>query len=77
MQKEDWVQAKRHVLAVLRVQTGRTLFDVLVARPDEEQEQLWLDTVYRVMAREQAKQAKHDLPLTPAEAEYQIESIRE
>jgi len=76
MQKEDWVQAKRHVLAVLRVQNGRTLFDVLVARPGEEQEQLWLDTVYRDMARERAKRAKHDLPPTPAEAEYQIESIR-
>lgn len=76
MQKEDWVQAKRHVLAVSRVQNGRTLFDVLVARPGEEQEQLWLDTVYRDMARERAKRAKHDLPPTPAEAEYQIESIR-
>jgi len=76
MQKEDWVQAKRHVLAVLRVQTGRTLYDVLIARPDEEQEQLWLDTVYRDMAREQAKRARNDLAPTPAEAEYQIESIR-
>ena len=76
MHKEWLVQAKRHVLAVLHIQTGRTLFDVFIERPSDRHEELWLDTVYRDMAREQAKRAKHNLPPTPAEMEYQIESIR-
>ena len=76
VEKEDWVQAKRHVLAVLRVQTGKTLFEVLVDTPTDEHEQLWLDLVYRDMAREEAKRAHGVLPPTPVEAEYQIESIR-
>jgi Ras GTPase-activating-like protein IQGAP2/3 len=74
--KEDWVQAKRHVHAVLRVQTGLTLYDVLVARPEEIHEQRWLEEVYRDIELERARLAKHDLPPTPVEAGYQIESIR-
>lgn len=74
--KEDFVQAKRHILAVLRVQTGKSLFDVLVSRPEEVHEQQWLEEVYRDMAVEEAKKARHNLPPTPTEAGYQIESIR-
>lgn len=74
--REDYVQAKRHVLAVLRIQTGRTLYDVLVSRPEELHEQRWLEEVYRDMAVEQARAAKVGLPPTPVEAGYQIESIR-
>jgi len=74
--KEDWVHAKRHVLAVLRIQNGSTLYDVLVSRPEEVHEQLWLQEVYRDMELDSAKKAKHDLPPTPGEAGYQIESIR-
>jgi Ras GTPase-activating-like protein IQGAP2/3 len=73
-QKEDWVQAKRHVLAVLRVQSGRTLYDVLVSPPRAEDEELWAEMVWKDMERE--KRTKGDLPPTPAEAEYQIQSIR-
>ncbi|KAK8869822.1 hypothetical protein IAR55_000390 [Kwoniella newhampshirensis] len=72
----DWVQAKRHALAVLRVQTGKTLFDVLVSRPEEIHEAMWIEEVHRDIALEQARLAKHGLPPTPVEAEYQIESIR-
>ncbi|RXK36438.1 hypothetical protein M231_06282 [Tremella mesenterica] len=74
--KEDWVQAKRHVLAVLRIQSGRTLFDVLVARPEQIHEQMWIQEVHRDMALEAARQGAHQLPPTPVEKEYQIESIR-
>ncbi|KAK4688659.1 Ras GTPase-activating-like protein IQGAP2/3, partial [Tremellales sp. Uapishka_1] len=76
LEKADWVQAKRHVLAVLRVQSGRTLFDVLVSRPEEIHEELWVEEVHRDIALEQARLAKHNLPPTPVEAEYHIESIR-
>ena len=64
------------MLAVLRIQNGRTLYDVLVARPEDQQEQLWVDTVLNDIAKEKAKLANHLLPATPAEAEYRIESIR-
>lgn len=74
--KADWIQAKRHVLAVLRVQTGKTLFDVLVSRPEDIHEQLWIQEVHRDIALENARKAKHGLPPAPVEAEYQIESIR-
>ncbi|WWD15905.1 hypothetical protein CI109_100329 [Kwoniella shandongensis] len=75
-EKADWVQAKRHVLAVLRVQTGKTLFDVLVSRPEEIHEAMWIEEVHRDIALENARLAKHGLPPMPVEAEYQIESIR-
>ncbi|AFR93269.2 IQ domain-containing protein containing GTPase activating protein [Cryptococcus neoformans C23] len=74
--KADWIQAKRHVLAVLRVQTGKTLFDVLVSRPEDIHEQLWIQEVHRDIALENARKARHGLPPAPVEAEYQIESIR-
>ncbi|OCF36552.1 IQ domain-containing GTPase activating protein [Kwoniella heveanensis BCC8398] len=75
-EKADWVQAKRHVLAVLRVQTGKTLYDVLVTRPEEVHEQRWIEEVHRDIALENARLARHGLPPTPVEAQYQIESIR-
>ncbi|WVN85310.1 uncharacterized protein L203_100455 [Cryptococcus depauperatus CBS 7841] len=75
-EKADWIQAKRHVLAVLRVQTGKTLFDVLVARPEECHEQMWVEEVLRDIALENTRKAQHGLPPTPVEQEYQIESIR-
>jgi hypothetical protein len=74
--KEDWVQAKRHVLAVLRIQTGRTLYDVLVSRPEEVDEVRWIEEVHRDIALENARVGRQALPPTPTEAGYQIESIR-
>ncbi|WVR05248.1 hypothetical protein IAU60_002260 [Kwoniella sp. DSM 27419] len=75
-EKADWVQAKRHVLAVLRVQTGKTLYDVLVTRPEEDHEAMWIEEVHRDILLENARLARHGLPPTPVEAQYQIESIR-
>ena len=74
--KEDWVQAKRHVLAVLRIQTGRTLYDVLVSRPEEVDEVSWIEEVHRDIALENARVGRQGLPPIPTEAGYQIDSIR-
>jgi len=74
--REMEVQAKRHVLAVLRVQSGKDLYEVLLKHPTEEDEARWVYEVHRDIALEQARLARHDLPPTPAEAEYQMESIR-
>lgn len=70
------VQAKRHVLAVLRVQSGQDLYEVLLKHPSDEDEARWIQEVHRDIALEQARLARHDLPPTPVEAEYQMESIR-
>lgn len=70
------MQAKRHVMAVLRIQTGRTLYDVLVSRPEEIDEVRWIEEVHRDIALENARMARQTLPPTPVEANYQIESIR-
>ncbi|BEJ15204.1 hypothetical protein CspHIS471_0409710 [Cutaneotrichosporon sp. HIS471] len=74
--RELEVQAKRHVLAVLRIQAGKDLFEVLTMHPTAADEQRWVEAVHRDIALEQARLARHDLPPTPAEAEYQLESIR-
>ena len=76
LQKQDWVQAKRHVLAVLRVQSGKTLFEVLVASPTQEHEQIWIELVHQDIMREEQKRIAGGLPATPVEKEYQIQSIR-
>lgn len=69
-------QAKRHVLAVLRVQTGKDLYEVLLSHPTEADENRWVYEVHRDIALEQARRERHDLPPTPEDAEYQMESIR-
>ncbi|KAL7423921.1 iqgap-related protein [Cryptotrichosporon argae] len=74
--REMEVQAKRHVLAVLRVQTGSDLYDVLLQHPTDVDEMRWVTEVHRDIALEQARRAKHNLPPTPVEQEYQMESIR-
>ena len=76
LQKEDWVQAKRHVLAVLRVQSGKSLFEVLVSTPSDVHEHIWIELVHRDIAREEQKRIAGGLPQTPVEKEYQIQSIR-
>jgi Ras GTPase-activating-like protein IQGAP2/3 len=63
-------------MAVLRVQTGRTLYDVLVSRPEEVDEIRWIEEVHRDIAIENTRTGRQQLPPTPTEAGYQIESIR-
>ena len=57
-------------------QTGKTLFSVLVDNPTEVHEAVWLELVYADVARDEGKRARKELPSTPVEASYQIESIR-
>lgn len=63
-------------MAVLRIQTGRTLYDVLTSRPEEIDEIRWIEEVHRDIAMENARLGRLPLPPTPVEAGYQIESIR-
>ncbi len=76
-QKAVWNQAKRHVLAALRVQTGKTLVDVLTAPVTEEVEMLWEDIVMWDVDRERARKRKTQLPVPPAISnDYRMEDIR-
>lgn len=76
-QKADWSQAKRHVLATLKVQTGKTLIDVLTTAVYQEDEDYWLAVVQFDIESERAKRNKSHLPLPPLVAnEYRLEDIR-
>jgi Ras GTPase-activating-like protein IQGAP2/3 len=71
------VQAKRHALAALRVQTGRTLIDTLTAKVADEDEWAWEDVVVQDIEREKSQKRKSQLPLPPALGqEYRLEDIR-
>jgi Ras GTPase-activating-like protein IQGAP2/3 len=75
--KADWVQAKRHILAVLRVQTGTTMIDVLTAPVTEEQEWMWEDVVRQDLHRDQVRNRKSQLPPVPNQGnDYRLEDIR-
>lgn len=49
---------------------------MLLRHPTADDEQRWVEEVHRDIALEKARLARHDLPPTPAETEYQLESIR-
>jgi Ras GTPase-activating-like protein IQGAP2/3 len=74
--KADWVQAKRHILATLRVQTGKTLIDILTAPVTDQEEFIWEDVVERDVARERIRKHKSSLPPVPNGSDYTLEDIR-
>ena len=76
--KADWVQAKRHILATLRVQTGKTLIDVLTRPVADNDEWIWEDVVEQDVARERARKHKSSLPPVPMPSgtDYRLEDIR-
>lgn len=76
-QKADWSQAKRHALATLKVQTAKTLIDVLTMPVYQEDEEYWLAVVQFDIDSERAKNRKSRLPLPPTVSdEYRLEDIR-
>ncbi len=71
------MQAKRHALAAMRVQTGATLIDTLTARVTEEDEWAWEDVVVQDIEMERQRTRKSQLPLPPgAGHEYRLEDVR-
>ncbi|KAJ9111090.1 hypothetical protein QFC19_001288 [Naganishia cerealis] len=74
--KADWAQAKRHILAVLRVQTGKTIIDILTAPVSEEDEWIWQDVVQQDLHRDQARKRKSQLPPVPNQgSDYRLDDI--
>lgn len=75
--KADWVQAKRHILATLRVQSGATLIDVLTSPVKDEDEMIWEEVVQLDIHRERARRHKSSLPPLPTVGnDYRLEDIR-
>lgn len=75
--KADWVQAKRHILAVLRVQTGTTIIDILTAPVTDEQEWTWEDIIRQDVHRDQMRKRKSQLPPVPTQGnDYRLDDIR-
>ena len=76
-EKALWVQAKRAVLAILRVQPARDLVECLMQPVSEEHEMFWEDIVDREMMNDHMRQRKRRMPSTTgAESAYRLDDIR-
>jgi Ras GTPase-activating-like protein IQGAP2/3 len=79
-EKAIWVQAKRGVLAVLRVQPAPNLVASLVEPVTEEHECLWEEIVENELVHDQARAQQQNHGRQPsagvAESAYRLEDIR-
>lgn len=74
-EKALWVQAKRAVLAILRVQPAQDLVDSLMQTVTDEHELAWEDIIEE-MEREQMRHQRRMPSTTGAESAYRLEDIR-
>ncbi|KIP08317.1 hypothetical protein PHLGIDRAFT_69492 [Phlebiopsis gigantea 11061_1 CR5-6] len=74
-EKAIWVQAKRAVLAILRVQPAKDLVESLMQPVTEEHETAW-ESIIEEMEREQYKQQRRMPSTTHADTAYRLEDIR-
>ena len=76
-EKALWVQAKRAVLAILRVQPARDLVECLMQPVSEEHEMFWEDIVDRELMNDHLRQRQRRMPSTTgAESAYRLDDIR-
>lgn len=73
-EKALWVQAKRAVLAILRVQPAKDLVESLM-QPVTDQHELNWERILEEMEREQMKQQRRMPSTTAAESAYRLEDI--
>ena len=69
------MQAKRAVLAILRVQPAKDLVESLMQPVTDEHEHTW-ETILEEMEREQYKQQRRMPSTTHADDAYRLEDIR-
>ena len=74
-EKALWVQAKRAVLAILRVQPSKDLVESLMQAVTEEHEIVW-DTILEEMEVEQYRHNRRMPSTIAADAAYRLEDIR-
>ncbi|OCB84496.1 hypothetical protein A7U60_g8482 [Sanghuangporus baumii] len=76
-EKALWVQAKRAVLAILRVQPARDLVECLMQPVSEEHEMFWEDIVDRELMNDHMRQRQRRMPSTTgAESAYRLDDVR-
>lgn len=74
-EKTLWVQAKRGVLAILRVQPAKDLVESLMKPVTEEHEATWEEIVENETITDHRQQRSRRMPSTTG-AEYRLEDIR-
>ncbi|KAJ2926418.1 hypothetical protein H1R20_g10677, partial [Candolleomyces eurysporus] len=75
-EKTRWVQAKRGVLAILRVQTARDLLDSLMRPVTEEDEHLWEAILEAEMENELKHTPRRQPKAATPDSAYRFEDIR-
>ncbi|KAJ3757022.1 ras GTPase-activating protein [Lentinula raphanica] len=75
-EKTLWVQAKRGVLAILRVQPTQDLLGALLRPVSEEDEAIWEDILDAEIANEARQIPRRQASAIGADAAYRLEDIR-
>jgi Ras GTPase-activating-like protein IQGAP2/3 len=76
-EKALWVQAKRSVLAILRVQPAKDLIESLMQPVAEEHESIWEEIIDRELYVDQMRSHERRMPSTGgAEIAYRLEDIQ-
>lgn len=75
-EKTLWVQAKRGVLAILRVQPAQDLLESLMRPVTEEDEVMWEDILEAEMENEQMRHPRRQPSTFAADSAYRLEDIR-
>lgn len=75
-EKTLWVQAKRGVLAILRVQPTQDLLGALLRPVTEEDESVWEDILDAEIANEARQIPRRQASAIGADAAYRLEDIR-
>lgn len=75
-EKTLWVQAKRGVLAILRVQPAQDLVESLLRPVTDDDELVWEEILDAEMENEQMRHPGRQPSTTAAESAYRLEDIR-
>ncbi|KAG6810418.1 hypothetical protein H0H92_011957 [Tricholoma furcatifolium] len=75
-EKTLWVQAKRGVLAILRVQPAQDLLESLMRPVTDEDESRWEDILEAEMENEQMRHPRRQPSAYAADSAYRLEDIR-
>jgi Ras GTPase-activating-like protein IQGAP2/3 len=72
-----WVQGKRSVLAILRVQPAKDLIESLMQPVAEEHESIWEDIVEHDLMADELRSHERRMPSSSgADAAYRLEDIQ-
>ncbi|KAJ6599083.1 ras GTPase-activating protein [Mycena vulgaris] len=75
-EKTLWVQAKRGVLALLRVQPAQDLIESILRPVTDEEEQIWEEILEAEAEHEQVGHARRQASTTAADSAYRLDDIR-